>query len=194
MANTQEVPSRAGSVMTTTSSTPHPPSAPPPTPPAPGATGDVERRSGGFLVALIVGGVVFATVLMVSFIWYRWNGVHEPTTAVIVQGDATLDGTEITVTGGRRPEHTTLDPGNSYRAAVLVEPGRYRVTAERKGVLLLRQNVDVKRFLAVQFDLTRMTQNSGAGTTTGPSGDGESAYPPAPTAAPSLPRSGAGSP
>src|SRR5215213_3244065 len=125
MANTQDVPTRAGSVMTTSASTSHPTPTPTPTPtttapgaspPPPSSTAvEGERKSGGLLVGLIVGGVVFATVLMVSFIWYRWNGVHEPTTAVIMQGDASLDGTVITVTGGRRPERTTLDAGNSYR-------------------------------------------------------------------------------
>jgi hypothetical protein len=125
---------------------------------------------------------------MVSFIWYRWNGVHEPTTAVIMQGDATLDGTVITVTGGRRPEHTTLDAGNSYRAAVLVEPGRYTVTAEHAGVLLLRQNVEVKRFLAVQYDLTRIPRQLAGSATTGPAGS-DNAYPP-PAAAPPSPASG----
>jgi hypothetical protein len=101
--------------------------------------------------------------------------VREPTTAVIIMGDASLDGTVVTVTGQGGAEHTSLNAANNYRAAVLVEPGRYWVKAEREGAVLLRREVEVERFLAVQFDLSRLDQerppdpsrNAGAGAEAG---------------------------
>ena len=126
---------------------------------SPAAGGEPDRVPGrGMLVGVIMAGIVISTMVMVGFIWYRWSGVREPTTAVIVEGDASLDGTEITVEGERGPEHTSLNAANDYRAAVLVLPGRYWVTARREGVVLLRRQVEVERFLAVQFNLSRLAE------------------------------------
>ena len=115
------------------------------------------------LVGLILGAVVACTLVMVGFIWYRWQGVNEPTTAVIVEGDATFDGTVVTVTGARTIT-TELTSSNDYIAPVLLEPGWYRVTAEHRGRVLVRQEVEVKRFLGVRFRLSELS-----GSTPGPS-------------------------
>ena len=75
---------------------------------SPATGGDAaERKPGhGMLVGVIMAGVVISTIVMVGFIWYRWSGVREPTSAIIIEGDASLDGTTITVTGERPDEHT----------------------------------------------------------------------------------------
>jgi hypothetical protein len=116
---------------------------------------DADRASSrrSLLVGLILTSVGVATVGMVTFIWYRWHGVQEPTTAVIIDGDASLEGTTITVRGGPRSVTTTLKQSNSYTAVLLVEPGRYWVNATRDGQLILRKEVEVKRFLGVRFNL-----------------------------------------
>ena len=118
---------------------------------------DADRVSSrkSFLVGLILASVTIATFGMVAFIWYRWHGVQEPTTAVIIDGDPSLDGTTITVRGGPRSVTTTLKDSNSYTAVLLVEPGRYWVNATRNGELLLRKEVEVKRFLGVRFNLVQ---------------------------------------
>jgi hypothetical protein len=125
-------------------------------------TADAAPRGGSPLVRLIVSGIVIATVLMVALLWHNWNGVQEPTTAVIVLGDQTLDGTIVTVTGGGRVVRAMMSPANGYNAPVLLEPGRYQVTAERDGATLLQTDVEVKRFLAVQFDLARIVREAKA--------------------------------
>ena len=44
----------------------------------------------GLLVGVIMAGIVVSAMVMVGFIWYRWSGVREPTSAVIIEGDASL--------------------------------------------------------------------------------------------------------
>jgi hypothetical protein len=117
---------------------------------------DADRASGrkSFLVAVILIGVMVATFSMVAFIWYRWHGVQEPTSAIIIDGDPSLDGTIIAVRGGPRPISTKLQKGNSYTAAILVDPGRYWVSATRGEEQLFNREVEVKRFLGVRFNLS----------------------------------------
>ena len=156
--------------------TQEPPGRPAAAPPPPQASlhADDEApppaQQRGRLVGVIIGGLVATTFVMVAFIWYRWYPVREPTTAVIVAGDATYDGTVVTVTGTPTPITTRLDPGNNYVAPVLLEPGIYWVTAERNGQVVLRQRVEVKRFLGVRFTLNDPSRPTptGAGPSTRP--------------------------
>jgi hypothetical protein len=164
MASTQDLPGRTG----------------PASPAGDGGGGPVPYLSPGFavdpdrsparavLVALILTGVVLSTLAMVAFIWYRWSRVQEPTTAVIVDGDASLDGTVITVRGPRTIT-TSLKPSNGFSVPILVEPGEYLVVAERDGQVILRKQVEVKRFLGVRFNLSEYVRQSvAAGTLTLP--------------------------
>jgi hypothetical protein len=123
-----------------------------------GAANTLDNRRGP-LVALILVLLVVSTVVMVGFIWYRWNGVREPTTAIIVAGDASLVGTEITVSGGRTIT-ATIDSGNNYRVPILVDPGEYVVSAMLHGQTLFRTTVEVKRFLGVEFDLPAIVKDA----------------------------------
>ena len=130
-----------------------------PAKPAPEDTADFNGYQRGPLVAAILVLLVASTVVMVAFIWYRWSGVREPTTAVIMRGDATLDGTEITVSG-ERTVTATLDASNKYYVPILVEPGEYLVIAELRGKTLVRTTVQVKRFLGVEFDLSTIVKDA----------------------------------
>ena len=146
MPSPQELLGRPGSAATPTA-----------TPPSPVEHVDANHPPRhARIVGLILGAVVACTLVMVGFIWYRWQGVNEPTTAVIVEGDATFDGTVVTVTGARTIT-TELTPSNDYIAPVLLEPGWYRVTAEHGGRVLVRQEVEVKRFLGVRFKLSELS-------------------------------------
>jgi hypothetical protein len=142
----------------------------PAAPPKPSAEGFGDRNSNndangdggthrGPLVAAILVLLVAATVTMVGFIWYRWSGVREPTTAVIMHGDASLAGTEITV-AGERTVTATLDASNNYHVPILLEPGEYVVTAQFRGTPIVRATVQVKRFLGVEFNLPTIVKDA----------------------------------
>jgi hypothetical protein len=113
----------------------------------------------GPLVAAILVLLVSATVVMVAFTWYRWSGVREPTTAVIMHGDASLSGTEITV-AGERIVKATLDASNNYHVPILVDPGEYLVTAQFRGKPIVRTTVEVKRFIGVEFNLPTIVKDA----------------------------------
>jgi hypothetical protein len=127
------------------------------------ANGDGNEANGGRnrgpLVAAILVLLVASTVAMVGFIWYRWSGVREPTTAIIMHGDASLDGTQITVSG-ERAVTATLDASNNYHVPILVDPGKYDVTAELRGRTIVHATAEVKRFLGVEFDLSTIVKDA----------------------------------
>ena len=128
----------------------------------PAALDDADEANGANrapLVAAILVLLVTSTVVMVSFIWYRWSGVREPTTAVILRGDASLDGAEITVSG-ERTVRATLSEENKYYVPILLDPGEYVVTVELRGTTLIRRPVQVKRFLGVEFDLSTIVKDA----------------------------------
>jgi len=139
MATTKEVPPRRDA--------PEPPAG---TPTAPAHASYPPRRAA--LVGVILGTVVATALTMATFIWYRWHAVVEPTTAVIVEGSPAFDGTVVTVAGARLFK-VKLSATNNYVATVLVEPGHYRVRAEREGRLLQDVDVEVERFLGVRIRL-----------------------------------------
>jgi hypothetical protein len=131
------------------------------TAPDAGESADVERPPRhSVIVGIILTGITVATVVMVSFIWYRWQAVREPTTQIIVDGDETFDGTVVTVRGPQQFT-TTLSKSNNYHAPVLLAPGRYVVTAERNGLPILIKEVEVKRFAGLRFDLVEYVKKGG---------------------------------
>src|SRR5688572_20999597 len=88
---------------------------------SPASTSDDEQPTGrrSLLVGTILVGIVIATLTMVGFIWYRWHGVREPTSSIVVEGDESLDGTIITIRGGPTRQITTsLKASNQYNAPV----------------------------------------------------------------------------
>jgi hypothetical protein len=159
--------------MPTAPETPHPidPAAPAKPQAADHAAAAADRAGGtdngfdgsngknrGPLVGLILGLLVASTVVMVAFIWFRWSGVREPTTAVIFRSEPSLAGTEITV-AGERTVTATLDGTKSY-VPILVDPGEYVVSAELRGQTMFRTRVEVKRFVGVEFDLPRIAKEA----------------------------------
>jgi hypothetical protein len=149
MGATQDVPTMT--TTTTAASTPTAPYATPSTPVAPG-----ETRTRAFLVGAILMCVVVSTVAMVAFIWSGWFKVPEPTTAIIVEGDASFDGTVLFVSGSnlKTPIETRLHASNNYITPILLEPGEYKFTATHNGRDLLRTRVIVRRFLGLRFNLS----------------------------------------
>ncbi len=117
------------------------------------AGADAEQPpNGGRVVGVILGVVIASALAMATFIWYRWQAVTEPTTAVIVEGDAGLAGARITVRGTPTPITTTLTESNNYIAPVMLEPGLYNVMVELNGRSLEYRHVNVKRFVFLRLD------------------------------------------
>jgi hypothetical protein len=62
----------------------------------------------------------------------------------------------------------TLTKANGYVAPVLLEPGTYWVVAQRDGQVLIRKQVEVKRFLGVRFELAKYVKQATADGTLPP--------------------------
>lgn len=158
MAKTHDAPARAGAAALPGGAEPPGNGADPtgradaPPAPAPATARPCSARREK-LVGVILGTVVASALAMATFIWYRWHAVDEPTTAVIVEGNAALAGTIITITGHRTVK-TELTAPKNYVATVLLEPGRYWVTAQLDGRELLRHEVEVERFLGQRIRLS----------------------------------------
>lgn len=163
MASTPDLPARPGSA----GGAPHGGAPAPLPPPASqdqpaGAGGTEHSTRHSVVVFLILFGLIVATGAMVVFIWHRWSRVQEPTTAVIIEGDESIEGTSITVRGMGRQVTTTIQRSEGFVAPVLLEPGRYWVTATRDGQSILRKEVQVKRFLGVRFNLAEFVRQAQA--------------------------------
>lgn len=132
---------------------PSPPAAPPP------------RRelsaSGGFVRAVIVL-VVLMVVAMSGIVFWRWATGHEPTTAILVTGDPSLDGTVVEVTGfGVPPVTVTLSADNNYRTPIFRLPGNYHVVATWHGQTLIEKDLVIDRYVGKAIELPTMVTVQG---------------------------------
>jgi hypothetical protein len=82
------------------------------------------------------------TALATALIYWRWANVTEPSSYVIIQGDAGHNGTVITVSsppehGGEVVAMATLSADNQYAVTIFLQPGKYQLTAAQAGTTLL---------------------------------------------------------
>jgi len=99
---------------------------------------------------------IFTTVLvlaMVAIIYWRDLTIREPSSAVIVLGDQTLDGAKIDVWGENGRWEAVVSQDTSYQTPVLLEPGQYNVRVTHKGHVILETSFSVERFRAMQYML-----------------------------------------
>lgn len=107
--------------------------------PAPLVDDGSARRApvarGGAVARLAVVLTVCMVLAMVALIFQRWARVPEPTSAIMVYGDKSLDGAQILVESadaatqpGNAPVDVTLKEGNNFQTPVFRTPGRYHVT------------------------------------------------------------------
>lgn len=117
--------------------------------------GDSRQVSGIFARLAVVFCVLLMLGLM-AFLWTRWARIQEPTTAVVVNGDPSLDGTKVAVTQleeegqsaqTSRPVEVALNRENGYRTAIFRYPGRYHVsvTAPKRQSPLWEGDVSIDR-------------------------------------------------
>ena len=108
------------------------------------------------VMAVLIVAVVLALVALTG---YRSARVHTPSAAVVLNGDPSLDGTVIHVTGEGRGStrgvdvSVTLNAANAYRTPVLLDPGSYRVTVTHAGQKLIDQEVELMHFQGLVFEL-----------------------------------------
>src|SRR4051812_26856262 len=98
-------------------------------PPQPRADGSVLAR-GPFVRVMTV--LIVALVLSMSALIYRQSvKFPEPSSAIYVQGNSTLDGAKLVVTGNEHRWTVILNGENKFATPVLVEPGHYSVVVTR---------------------------------------------------------------
>jgi hypothetical protein len=107
------------------------------------------------------------TLCALTLVFYRSYAVVEPTSAVIIYGDPTLDGAEIFV----RPDvlspdfpaaRATLSADNNYQTPILLRPGNYWITITHKGQVrpLLQTRFTVLAYSGQQYFLGQAAINA----------------------------------
>ncbi len=98
-----------------------------------------QPRRGSILArGSVVRVAVFLSILLVmgmtTSLWHHWTKVKEPTTAIAVYGDPSLDGAKIVVEGSdeetrqQPPVEVLLSAEQKFQQAIYRYPGRYHVT------------------------------------------------------------------
>jgi hypothetical protein len=109
-----------------------------------------------FLARLFTVALLIIVPAMVIHIGFRWASVREPTTALLLSGDGSLDGASIVVTpiSIYGPVlKTSLAQADGWQAPVLLEPGRYHVTVSHMGRTILDDDCEPNRMMGVRFEL-----------------------------------------
>lgn len=93
------------------------------------STGDTAPMEASRVVARIVTGLLFVMVpIMIGGICWRWATVHGPTTAIVVRGDASVEGAKIVVTGNGKKWTAEVRRENDWQVPILLDPGAYQIT------------------------------------------------------------------
>jgi len=104
-----------------------------------------ESRVRALFARVIVGSLVLLVLLMVGQIYRHWHAVSEPSTVVIVNGDGSLDGATVEVTGARGRWVEKLDSDDSWQASILLNPGLYHVTVKHRNLVIRDEDFSVDR-------------------------------------------------
>ncbi|HXE54400.1 MAG TPA: hypothetical protein VN541_15365 [Tepidisphaeraceae bacterium] len=123
-------------------------------------TGDGTPRVNGTLARVAVVACVLLMLALITVMWRQWTRVQEPTTAIVVNADPSLEGTKIVVTpleneSPAKPVEVTLSRENGYRTAIYRYAGRYHVMITVPGSKspLLDRDVIIDRINGVIIDL-----------------------------------------
>lgn len=128
------------------------PLASPPTP----AVASAPARSRGRLAKLISAVLAFYVLVMVGLIYWRWATIREPSTAVVIAGDGSLQGARILVTGRGHQWAVELDKLNGWQSPILLDPGSYHVQVTHRNRLILDQAFQLTRAQGLRFELPSM--------------------------------------
>ncbi len=114
---------------------------PPPAAPHRLATPEEPSPLLRFFVLFVIAFSSVATLAMVGWMYYRWAKTIEPSSAIVVEGDPSVDGATILVTGdGETSISAKLTAENKYTTPILLSPGTYILTITRDGHTLLKRD------------------------------------------------------
>ena len=102
--------------------------------------------------------ILSAAITLAAFatIFYRSVTISEPTSAIVVEGDASFDGTLIFVTSTEYPSaRAKLSVENNYKTPVLLHPGIYSVLITHGDRTLIRQSFRIEAHRGVGIDLLK---------------------------------------
>lgn len=161
---------------------------------------DFTPPTAGRLAAarVVISASIILTVAALATVFYRSFAVIEPTSAVVVVGDPSLDGAEISVTpdafSSDYPESfATLSPDNNYQTPILLRPGTYWITITHKEHLILRDKFPVEAYKGQQYLLGEPARKAEAAKKADAAGKADAARKAAARTRPaSAPRPGAG--
>lgn len=108
-----------------------------------------------FFAWTITGGLIILGMLMVGSIYWRWASVHEPSSAVVVVGDGSLDGATIEISDGAKTWTNRLDRGNGWQSPLLLDPGQYKITVEHHNREIMREDFVLHRLSGFEERFTR---------------------------------------
>lgn len=113
-----------------------------------------EYKARPMFVALIMGVLLTGVPLIVGLIYWRWATIHEPTTAVVIVGDVSLDGAVVAVSNSEHRRWVVeLDRGNFFQSPVLLDPGKYHINVTHRKHDIIDEDFTVERLRGLRFDL-----------------------------------------
>lgn len=123
---------------------------PQPDDPGKGAHARLARVTTGVIIGLVL--------LMAGVIYWRGAFTHVPTTAMVINGDPSLDGATVAVRGiedsGRQVDLSILlSRDNGYRTPVLLNAGQYRVSVVHHGQMILNELIALQNMKPIGFNL-----------------------------------------
>jgi len=128
-----------------------------PTNPAPSPSFD-EQKPGPVVAWSITAALIILGLVMAASIYWRWLTVHEPSSAVLVTGDRSLDGAIITVVD-RNDEskswYSELSHYNLWQSPLLLDPGRYSISIVHRGREILHEDFQLPELHGFEERFTR---------------------------------------
>jgi len=115
---------------------------------------DLRAGISPLFVHMMIGLTAVLTLGMVSLIFFRSQSIIEPTCAVVVIGDSSLDGATASVRSyNREIAATTLSEENQYTSPILLQPGVYELKVTIHGQVLLMDKFGVEGLRYATFSL-----------------------------------------
>jgi hypothetical protein len=130
--------------------------------PEPPPAENPAARASPALARLVVGVLLVIVPIMIGSICWRWATVHGPTAAVIVRGDASLEGAIISVRGSGKTYTLDLDRDNNWQTPVLLDPGVYHIEVAHHGRNILDTNFSLESLHGISYDLPSMIVLTGS--------------------------------
>jgi hypothetical protein len=133
-------------------------------PPATPDAANPRPPGGGFMAKMMVAAVVAVVVIVMALVYRRSITIREPTAAVVIEGDRSLDGTKVVVTE-EAPAHRSwtvlLTHDNNWKTPVLLDPGDYKITITHAGHNLRAAGFSLERYAGWNIPLPSAVRIAG---------------------------------